>query len=504
MQKRDGGDASMMASDNSEVDSVLANLTLEHQTSSSSSSTTITLFPTDIQKLILQHLDGSELLRLRATNIYYRDIITNDIQDIWKIREDERWSNSKRKIVPTTHNRYSLNINDWSRANGWMLHPTDIINNNWYQEFMRRCKLDSGIYGQMCRLEIQRGLGRSTNDTWYSLMSDGQDIIDGIKRIIRRKYSNSTSSTNYDKDCICIKILNGISRCIVYRQWKYLHDPAILPHTNVEDGAIVIAKFYDQSEIIMKEKIVHSWEEEVLSEFDYLANIIKKRLDNRSCSTLDDDNNYPYPILEVLEEMKYLFRNPDTLDNVNEHDEHDTVTPFSGNINDYYNHTNSLINHCLLRSKTGIPITLAIIYVGVVRRVCNVDMNIVGLPGHIVVGVPFNDEDDLESRLFVDPFHEGRILSYTDCQDIVSRYNITFNTDMVRPISNEEVWQRIIRNLIHSHSMQALEDDNSNNDESNHEWKIAIPLRFLLSDYNGRVMNFRDLISSPGWCPQFC
>ena len=28
-------------------------------------------------------------------------------------------------------------------------------------------------------------------------------------------------------------------------------------------------------------------------------------------------------------------------------DEHDTVTPFSGNINDYYNHTNSLINQCL-------------------------------------------------------------------------------------------------------------------------------------------------------------
>ena len=118
------------------------------------------------------------------------------------------------------------------------------------------------------------------------------------------------------------------------------------------------------------------------------------------------------------------------------------------------------------------------------------------------MGVPFNGGDN-NSRVFVDPFHEGRILSFADCQAIVARYNITFNDDMIRPISNEQVWQRMVRNLISSHSMQALADDNDDEHESNHEWKIAIPLRFLLKDYASRITNFRDLVAAPGWCPQF-
>ena len=51
---------------------------------------------------------------------------------------------------------------------------------------------------------------------------------------------------------------------------------------------------------------------------------------------------------------------------------------------------------------------------------------------------------------------------------------MTFHEDMVKPISNEQVWERMIRNLIHSHSMQALGDDNDDESESNQEWRIAI------------------------------
>ena len=84
------------------------------------------------------------------------------------------------------------------------------------------------------------------------------------------------------------------------------------------------------------------------------------------------------------------------------------------------------------------------------------------------MGVPSNGGDN-NSHVFVDPFHEGRILSFTDCQDIAAGYNITFNDDMIRPISNEQVWQRMVRNLISIHSMQALADDNDDEHELNHE-----------------------------------
>ena len=43
-----------------------------------------TIFPTEIQKLILRHIDWRALIHLRATNKYYYDIITNKCQDLWK------------------------------------------------------------------------------------------------------------------------------------------------------------------------------------------------------------------------------------------------------------------------------------------------------------------------------------------------------------------------------------------------------------------------------------
>lgn len=127
---------------------------------------------------------------------------------------------------------------------------------------------------------------------------------------------------------------------------------------------------------------------------------------------------------------------------------------------------------------------------------------LLGLPGHIVVGVPFNGIDN-RARVFVDVFNGASVLTYTDCQNIVARYNMTFNDNMLRPISNADVWQRILRNLVHSHSMQAMADDNDEIPDANHEWKIAIPLRFMLADYAARI-TFQDLVNSPGWCPQFC
>ena len=50
--------------------------------------------------------------------------------------------------------------------------------------------------------------------------------------------------------------------------------------------------------------------------------------------------------------------------------------------------------------------TLSIIYVAVVRRIIGVELDIIGLPGHIVVGAP-SDGTSNTNRIFVDPFHQG-------------------------------------------------------------------------------------------------
>ncbi len=106
------------------------------------------------------------------------------------------------------------------------------------------------------------------------------------------------------------------------------------------------------------------------------------------------------------------------------------------------------------------------------------------ISGHVVIGVPFDGIPD-SSRVFVDPFNGGRILSYSDCAEIVSGYNISFHPSMVTPLSNEKVWERMVGNLIQSHSMQTSEHDNDGG--------LIFSLRFLLSDCVF-VKNFAGLV----------
>ena len=81
---------------------------------------------------------------------------------------------------------------------------------------------------------------------------------------------------------------------------------------------------------------------------------------------------------------------------------------FHGNTEDYYDPRNSFLNDVLDR-RTGIPITLSAVYMEVARRldfpICGV-----GMPGHFLVKYPG------EPELFVDPFHGGRILMESDCE----------------------------------------------------------------------------------------
>jgi len=502
----------MVDSPNNAVDSLLASILLEETTdddnatpSPSPSSIIITIFPTEIQKLILRHLDWPDLLHMRAANRNYRTIITSQISDVWKARHNARWVNGKRRTTWLTFKGSKL----WSEKKHWTLHPEHEIGeaDGWFDEFLRRSRLDRTVPLRLIALRAEEDRQpRTNNDTWYGLMVDGQDIVDCLKKIVvkRRDMSSKAWSTQVGfppsstLQVMGEKVLTGISRVVAYQEWKFLHDPCVEQYKlddkiQLEDGAMAIAKFYESAEHIIDSHWIHDFAEAfTLKELDRLAGIIKNRLCIRSHAQVGSK----YPILEVMEEMKFLFDNPDL------RDDDGSPLAFRGNVDNYYDHHNSLIS-CCVNWKTGIPITLAVIYTSIVRRVCGVQMDIIGLPGHIVAGVPFNEGDNA-SRTFVDPFHEGKILSYANCQGIVARYNMTFHEDMVKPISNEQVWERMIRNLIHSHSMQALADDNDDESESNQEWRIAIPLRFLLSDYAHRIKNSRDLANAPGWCPQFC
>ena len=454
----------------------------------------LSTIPTEVQKILLSHLDWQSLFRMRATNRHYCQIISNDCTLLWKAHHDIRWPNGKRR-----YNRCYHDYESWSRINGWMIHPqSPEPPDNYYNECMQRSnQIDRYVIQKLAAVKFV-GDTHLGGRPWYDLMGQGEDIIDYLKRILiiheQGERTQHPMDVEGDLTSTIEKVLNGIGRCLAYQEWRFLHDPTVLPRTRVEDGAIVIAKFYDKHDAIIKSPYIHSWENDVRSELDNLADTVNRRLAKRLGGIQEGGK---YPILEVIEEMKYLFRTDRLLD-----DGDDSAMPFRGNQDDYYNHHNSLLNHCI-RLRTGIPISLAVIYSAVVRRVCDVTMDVIGLPGHIVVGVPFNGIDN-RARVFVDVFNGASVLTYTDCQNIVARYNMTFSDNMLRPISNADVWQRILRNLIHSHSMQAMADDNDEIPDANHEWKIIRQLRFMLADYAARITSLQDLVNSPGWGPQFC
>ncbi len=115
---------------------------------------------------------------------------------------------------------------------------------------------------------------------------------------------------------------------------------------------------------------------------------------------------------------------------------------FSGNSLDYYDADNSYMNRVLDR-RTGIPITLSLVYLFLARRV-GLKMEGVGFPGHFVVRFSCSDEEH-----FVDAFSRGRILSRGDCARFLTAAGFEPRPEHFVPSPPREILCRMLRNLVH-------------------------------------------------------
>ena len=71
------------------------------------------------------------------------------------------------------------------------------------------------------------------------------------------------------------------------------------------------------------------------------------------------------------------------------------VERFQGDLDDYYNPKNNFLNY-VLDKKSGIPITLCILYTEIAKYT-NIDLKIVGFPSHVIV--------KFEEEMILDPFN---------------------------------------------------------------------------------------------------
>lgn len=116
---------------------------------------------------------------------------------------------------------------------------------------------------------------------------------------------------------------------------------------------------------------------------------------------------------------------------------------FRGNTEDYYDPRNSFLNDVLER-RTGIPITLSVVYMEVGRRL-GLTIKGVGLPGHFVVQY----QQDAEP-FFIDPFNRGAVLDASDCEALVARATgraIELQPEHFRPVGKRQILARMLLNL---------------------------------------------------------
>jgi regulator of sirC expression with transglutaminase-like and TPR domain len=124
---------------------------------------------------------------------------------------------------------------------------------------------------------------------------------------------------------------------------------------------------------------------------------------------------------------------------------------FAGNRKHYDDPRNSFLNNVIDR-RTGIPITLALVYIEVSRR-AGLRIDGVNFPGHFLLRVhPDHPEAAAGDReqLIVDPFHGGTILSELDCRKLLRSHagdEVPFDRRMLARATKAEIIVRMLVNL---------------------------------------------------------
>ena len=116
---------------------------------------------------------------------------------------------------------------------------------------------------------------------------------------------------------------------------------------------------------------------------------------------------------------------------------------FQGNVEDYYDPRNSYINE-VIRRKLGLPISLSILYKAISDR-AGVPLDCLNLPMHFALRVAGREEP-----VFVDPFHQGRLLSISECERFLSRMagrEVRLSPEECEGCSASVTVARMLRNL---------------------------------------------------------
>jgi regulator of sirC expression with transglutaminase-like and TPR domain len=123
---------------------------------------------------------------------------------------------------------------------------------------------------------------------------------------------------------------------------------------------------------------------------------------------------------------------------------------FTGNRDRYDDPRNSFLNEVIDR-RTGIPISLAIVYLEIARR-ARLRVAGINFPGHFLLRVEVSGEARAlpSGVLIIDPFHGGARLSEGDCRELLRQHvgdTAAFDRSLLDPATRHDIVVRVLVNL---------------------------------------------------------
>jgi regulator of sirC expression with transglutaminase-like and TPR domain len=121
---------------------------------------------------------------------------------------------------------------------------------------------------------------------------------------------------------------------------------------------------------------------------------------------------------------------------------------FVGNDVQYEDPRNSFLNEVLDR-RTGIPITLALVYMEVARR-AGVDVQGVNMPGHFLLRCPAPPGSRYAEDLIIDAHRGGAFVSQGACRDMLRQYTgeeVAWGAPFLHQATKPQILARMLLNL---------------------------------------------------------
>ncbi|XP_071946433.1 F-box only protein 21-like [Antedon mediterranea] len=360
--------------------------------------------------LLDRALEAHDILSFRCTCKRFQRISHSN--KVWKAKVLCRWpelgqiSNS----VAASH--------DWQELYKFRFHSVRKVY-NLLQDVIQNCYEDREVSYK--RFTPFQQLGADYSNTIVGNICIEEQLFDLL--------NNGDEFSNLTQKYYALRALRCLQHPRLEEEFMKLLD-APEDNQTLEESAILISQWNQCGTRVNKLK--------VYKQLNDIANMVRQNLctkygDNHPASQGSEDESLSVDqcilALDVFNEVFY------------------EIYHFEGNKADYYNPDNSFINK-VLESKKGIPISLAVVYAAVARRL-GISLEPVNFPNHFLLRLDVQpmQENNPKKYKYIDVFHSGKRLTNAECFSLSPMMGRHGN-EYFRSCSKRAVYVRMVANLM--------------------------------------------------------